>query len=1080
MFNMFLFLLKLLPLFLYISNREEISKYLINFDSEINLVIKGIGNHNFLSDEFYLEPSKVYVNGLYKESCKKSCDFELEKNNVTIIFDDTIKSCEYMFYGLSNITEIDFSHFDFSEVKNISYIFKNCYSLENVYFGNINALSIIEMNELFYNCSNLLSINLSKFNTKNVETLTGLFYGCINLTSLDISNFDTSKVTNMSYLFYDCINLEFIDLSSFNTNNVIDMSYMFKGCKGLKYLDISNFTPNNIITICSMFSEMDSLIYLNMYSFEINNQTNTDSSFRFVSNNLKVCSNEYNMKIYLSENTNIINNCSDICFHKNIKIDLVRKECAKSCKDNGYNYEWNNICYNKCPDGTHIILKNEFNEFDDGVAICLDKNPEGYYLDKDGFYKKCFKSCEYCYSFGNETIHNCKKCKSNFLFLNDSLYKTNCYEKCENYYYFNEKNEYICSNCSGMNDKLILEENRCIDKCENDNKFEYKKICYKKCPDGTFSDLTGTICLNNYIHFDFINFNYNLSLLDDGKDETTTKDNLTVHIKTNNNIRAYNSDNNVNINDFGNCSIILKDYYNIQDNASLLVMKSEKLDKRTNIPEIIYEFYYPMNSSFIKIDMSICKLITAYINISFFDNIFGEKFNEYKLDPMSYNDICSTTNLENNTDIPLGDRKDDYLKNATLKYCGENCVEPNLYFYNNSIKCSCSIKDSEQNTEEKFDKKKLIKNFIDVKNFANILLLKCYKKVFKLNNLKKNYGFQIFIFILASYILCLLLFCFKFYFNITKKISDLINKKAKSFKSENNNKNLETGKLNSKIKIKKENKKSSSKKRFGNPPLKKKLKSSKIKFMTTQEKIKRKSKDFNEKESILEYNRDEFNELSYEDALIYDERNYCQYYCSLLKLNHIIIFSFYCNNKDYNSQIIKIFLFFFCFGTDIAINALFYHEDILHNIYKKNGKYDSIYQYPISLYSSIISTILDYVLKYLAFHNDLVLDIKFEKKIEEFKKKKQSIYKKIKIRSILFFIISFLLVSFFLFFVSCFCGVYVNSQFCLIREALMSLISQFFVIIFYLLFPSIFRICALRAKNKNKKCLYNYSKHLAL
>ena len=449
-------------------------------------------------------------------------------------------------------------------------------------------------------------------------------------------------------------------------------------------------------------------------------------------------------------------------------------------------------------------------------------------------------------------------------------------------------------------------------------------------------------------------------------------------------------------------------------------MKSEKLDKRTNIPEIIYEFYYPINSSFIKIDMSICKLITVDVNTSSFDNIFGEKFNEYKLDPMSYNDICSTTNLENNTDIPLGERKDDYLKNATLKYCGENCVEPNLYFYNNSIKCSCSIKDSEQNTEEKFDKKKLMKNFIDVNNFANILLLKCYKKVFKLNNLKKNYGFQIFIFILASYILCLLLFCFKFYFNITKKISDLINKKAKSFKSENNNENLETGKLNSKIKIKKKNKKSSSKKRFGNPPLKKKLNSSKIKFMTTQEKIKRKSKDFNEKESILEYNRDEFNELSYEDALIYDERNYCQYYCSLLKLNHIIIFSFYCNNKDYNSQIIKIFLFFFCFGTDIAINALFYHEDILHNIYKKNGKYDSIYQYPISLYSSIISTILDYVLKYLAFHNDLVLDIKFEKKIEEFKMKEQSIYKKIKIRSILFFIISFLLVSFFLFFVSCF------------------------------------------------------------
>ena len=906
---MFLFLLKLFPLFLCNSNREEISRYLINFESHINLVIKGIGNHNFLSNEFYLEPSKVYVNGLYKESCKKSCYFEFEKNNVTIIFDDTIKSCEYMFYGLNNIIEIDLSHFDFSEVKNISYMFKNCYSLQNVYFGKINTLSIIEMNELFYNCSNLLSINLSNFNTKNVETLTSLFYGCISLTSLDMSNFDTSKVTNLSYLFYDCINLEFIDVSSFKTNKVIDMSYMFNGCKKLKYLDISNFTPSNITTIHSMFSEMNSLIYLNIPSFEINNQTITDSSINLVSNNLKVCSNEYNMKKYLSENTNIINNCSDVCFQNNIKIDLLRKECVKSCKDNDYIYEWNNICYNECPDGTHIILKNEinknniFNEFNDYVAICLDKNPEGYFLDKDGFYKQCFKNCEYCYGFGNETIHNCKKCKSNFLFISDSLYKTNCYEKCENSYYFNEKNEYICSNCSRKSDKLILEENRCIDRCENDNiyKFEYKKICYQKCPNGTIYDRTLKMCDEiNYIYEDFIyleTLRRNISYLDQTiriNSSRSEKNEVNSHIK---------------IDVLEDCENKLKEYYNIPENASLIKLIFEKKEEGTNSFKPEYEIGYLLNGSYIKLDTSICNNIKVGIldinnNFSLYDNIDGG----LKLYPMSnyYDDICSTSTTENNIDIPLLERKND-LKNVTLKNCGENCVR-NYNINNNSIKCTCFINNKTQNIEDKSEKDKLLENFVEVSKFANLHLLRCYKKVFKLNNLKNNYGFFINIFILASYILCLLLFRFKFYLNLKNEISKLIYIKESTFKSGNDGKYLKTRKFNSKIKLKKEKKKSKRKK-FGNPPLKKNLKNSKSKFMTTQETIK--SKTSYKKESVLEYSSDELNSLSYEDALIYDKRNYCQYYCSLLKLNHIIIFSFYCNSKDYNSQIIKIFFFLF-------------------------------------------------------------------------------------------------------------------------------------------------------------------------
>ena len=52
----------------------------------------------------------------------------------------------------------------------------------------------------------------------------------------------------------------------------------------------------------------------------------------------------------------------------------------------------------------------------------------------------------------------------------------------------------------------------------------------------------------------------------------------------------------------------------------------------------------------------------------------------------------------------------------------------------------------------------------------------------------------------------------------------------------------------------------------------------------------------------------ELNELDYKNAIKKDIRTYFQYYLSLLRTKHLFIFSFW-PSFDYNSQIIKIFLF---------------------------------------------------------------------------------------------------------------------------------------------------------------------------
>ena len=56
----------------------------------------------------------------------------------------------------------------------------------------------------------------------------------------------------------------------------------------------------------------------------------------------------------------------------------------------------------------------------------------------------------------------------------------------------------------------------------------------------------------------------------------------------------------------------------------------------------------------------------------------------------------------------------------------------------------------------------------------------------------------------------------------------------------------------------------------------------------------------------------ELNSMQYKKALKNDKRTYFDYYFSLLKTKHLLLFSFFQNN-DYNSKDIKIILFFFLF-----------------------------------------------------------------------------------------------------------------------------------------------------------------------
>ena len=230
----------------------------------------------------------------------------------------------------------------------------------------------------------------------------------------------------------------------------------------------------------------------------------------------------------------------------------------------------------------------------------------------------------------------------------------------------------------------------------------------------------------------------------------------------------------------------------------------------------------------------------------------------------------------------------------------------------------------------------------------------------------------------------------------------------------------------------------------------------------------------------LEYTIKELNNLSYELALECDNRTYCQYYISLIKTKHILINSFF-YNKDYNSRIIKIDLFFISFIMNYAINALFFNDDTMHKFYIDKGKYDIIYQLPEIAYSTLITTVFGVILNFLALFEDMILDLKNKNKkiyLKNLDNNYIDIIKKLYVKSIFYFIISSLFVLSFWYYLAMFCAIYINTQIHLIKDTLtsfgLSLVYPFFI---YLL-PGIFRIISLSNKKNKLNCLYNFSKFL--
>ena len=919
---------------------------------------------------------------------------------------------KYIYVGNYTFVDYEYKSFDVQNNKTRNLTMK----------FNYNSNTVVSFYSLFSDMTYLTKVDLSKFDLK-INDMVNMFKNCKSLEYVNFGNIDTSSVTSMENMFYGT-GLKYLDLSKFDTSLVTNMKKMFSESKNLLYLNLNNFQTNKVTTMYSMFDNCRSLQFLNLYSFEEKSSLEISNIFLSTKNDLVYCVNSDKApkiaeKLRTSKTTS--NSCENDCFQDSTKLLIPEKsQCIGNCEDDGeYIYEHYNLCYDH-----PIIEQNEDDTLSENVGDLLNPNNE-------------------------EVTEDIKSEKSN--------------------------NE-IMENCSAEDFFKGL--------CKTDD----SQTISTEQKDNMISNIVDNIINGN------LNSLLNEIVSGEKEDFYIKEDDIIFQITTTDN-QNNNEYNNVSTINLGECEDTLKGIYGIDPNDSLIILKIDYFMEGLKIPIIGYEVFHPKNKS--KLNLDYCKDFLINYNIPV--SINEDEIEKYDPNSEYYNDECSVSTSEDGTDMTLSDRQKEYNDN-NMSLCENKC---NFTEYNISSKksvCMCEIKSKIYTISEILESKETVSKDFNIENTtesssSSINLMKCYNTVFSKFGLLKNLGNYILLLMIVVFSVSSIFFYKVGYVLLDNDIKQILLIKEKN--EENINIYNYTQKKDSKdLKQKKKKKKKKNKKTINHlaHPNRKSVKKSvevidsvntgkdinihksfsKIEFRENKKfnninnidspPIKDKIQD-NKITSNIIYTDYELNFFSYKEALEKDKRDFKQYYISLIRAKHPLIFSFI-PIKDYNSMIIKVDIFLIGFGVIYAMNALFFTEATIHQIYKDKGNYNLAYFLPKTFLSFFVAHIFITAIRFIFLSERNILEVKRQETRNQAADQVDRVKKRLIIKYIIFYIAGVLFLILFWYYLSSFGAVYQNSQVLLIVNTFLS--SAFSLIYPFVIniIPAVIRKFSLNTDNR--------------
>ena len=813
-------------------NSLDISKFNAQSVTDLSFMFYNCKSLTSIDLSSFNTPNLQYLGSMFY-NCEKLNNVKI--NNLST---SKVTAMDKMFFGCSSLTEIDISNFDTTSVIDIGCMFFECISLTSIDLSNFNTPNLKYMGSLFYNCGALRHAEVNSLNTSSVECMDWMFFGCSSLTKLNLSNFVTSSAYNMGHLFEKCSSLTSLDISKFETSRVNNMELMFSSCSSLSSLDLSNFITSSVTNMQEMFSDCSSLISLDLNNFitaQVNNMENIfyncsslialnllnfDTSnlnfmndmFAYCNESLIYCINTDQLKEEISSQLeNFPNNdCSDICFTDYHKIVLEERKCIAVCNLSNYKYEYNDLCYEACPKGTHISHNNSYicidlinNSFpnntngSDSSDYDYDTNNNNYINSDSTEYMHSTAEEYYSHNLYNETKENFPdKCKS---YSNESLIYNLCLVCNNDNNYYSKYNEYFkntgfieCYNMEPQGYYLNTINSTYMpcftrlnsnDKCEECySNFNYLK-CFEKCNYNNDRCIAkDRVYINNELNLGNINNNLDIKIY--SYEITSEIDDLK---------RLYKNSTLIGIS--SEIKTVLINEFNLDENKDkiyVLIVDYEGNDSNIVTNDYIYKFFLENGT-----ELNLCNIKEDYYidiyapltdlelaNFNYSQYFAKQGYDIYDKNSNFYNDICSPAYITGN-DITLSDRKKDiYPNNATL--CKDNCYYDGINREEQVIKCKCNLNINYTNTNDddflNDDDSNFITYFLDKINYK---IFKCNKLLLDFDNLKSNFAFYT---ILGIFFL-ITLFNIVFYaFEIPKVKNLLINKENVSIKKKQNKK----------------------------------------------------------------------------------------------------------------------------------------------------------------------------------------------------------------------------------------------------------------------------------------------------
>ena len=493
--------------------------------------------------------------------------------------------------------------------------------------------------------------------------------------------------------------------------------------------------------------------------------------------------------------------------------------------------------------------------------------------------------------------------------------------------------------------------------------------------------------------------------------------------------------------------------------------------------------------------------------------IYAKKLKIDLFDPHSdfLNDICFIFTSEYGTDVTLESRLEDYYQNITL--CDENSSSHYMEFNYSETEKALTYRCAYGFYENEEERLSYVDN-IDSKmkmifQSSNIKVITCFSELLDIRNFLTNYGAIICILTFIIQIILYIQFCCQGTAPLENQIKNEIltyieNKKNKVdetsvVNNDNDNDNegitedrlkndgLENEKKEKEViredKKKKTNKKKGvkkvkKKKTKANPPKKNKkegikqnnnlvVKNDEANLETNKNNQKLNKKGKTDEKNETYRDDEELNELPYEKAIEKDKRNFCQYYIFILRAGHVVLNVFF-RRDDYNLFSVKLGLLFMLFPINLTFNIFFFTSNKMKETYINKMEDVGTYLKNLlhSFLSSIFSSIILVLLKFLCLTHSTIRKLKKLKTKEEAENKSKWIIRCIKIRICVYYVLSYIFLLVFGYYVACFCAIFKNTQIDLIISMFTSWgLSLLYPFMIYIA-TSMTRIIGIRCKCK--------------